>query len=78
YPNVRDAVWEWIKIHSKKVAEIYQGTGIFGRVMADVIPLLGIGRVEEVERFFEANPIEGAEKGIRQGIEILKAVSRIV
>ncbi|ABP94750.1 peptidase M1, membrane alanine aminopeptidase [Metallosphaera sedula] len=78
YPNVRDAVWEWIKIHSKKVAEIYQGTGIFGRVMADVIPLLGIGRVEEVERFFEANPIKGAEKGIRQGIEILKAVSRIV
>ncbi|MCG3108337.1 Leucyl aminopeptidase [Metallosphaera sp. J1] len=77
YPGVRDAVWEWIKIHARKVAEIYQGTGIFGRVMADVIPLLGVGRVEEVEKFFEANPIRGSEKGIKQGIEILKAVSRI-
>lgn len=34
--------------------------------MADVIPLLGVGRVEEVEKFFEANPIRGSEKGIKQ------------
>ncbi|MEM0289554.1 MAG: M1 family metallopeptidase [Metallosphaera sp.] len=77
YPSVREAVWEWIKLHAKKVAEIYGGTGIFGRVMADVIPLLGVGREEEIERFFKENQIKGAEKGIQQGLEILKAVSRI-
>ncbi|QKR00369.1 M1 family metallopeptidase [Metallosphaera tengchongensis] len=77
FPSVREAVWEWIKIHINKVAEIYSGTGIFGRVMSDVIPLLGVGREVEVSEFFQKNKIKGAERGIQQGLELLKAVSKL-
>jgi Aminopeptidase N len=77
YPDVRDAVWEWLKIHFERVSGMYSGTGIFGRALSDVIPLLGLGRETEVEEFFRKNPLKENERGVRQGLEIMKALSRL-
>ncbi|AWR93512.1 M1 family metallopeptidase [Acidianus brierleyi] len=77
YPEVRYAVWTWLKTNIQFIARIYQGTGILGRVMSNVIPILGLGRETQVEDFFSKNKVSGAEKGILQGLEILKAYSKL-
>ena len=77
YPEVRYAVWTWLKTNIQFIARIYQGTGILGRVMSNVIPILGLGRETQVEDFFSKNKVSGAEKGILQGLEILKVYSKL-
>ncbi|MEW9491256.1 MAG: M1 family metallopeptidase [Candidatus Aramenus sulfurataquae] len=77
YPEVRDSVWIWLKTNLQFVRRIYQGTGILGRTLSTIIPIIGVGREEEVEKFFKENKLPEAEKGILQGLEILKAFSRL-
>lgn len=77
YPEVRYAVWTWLKTNIQFIARIYQGTGILGRVMSNVIPILGLGRETQVEDFFNKNKVPGNQKGILQGLEILKVYSKL-
>ncbi len=77
YPEIRNAVWIWLKTNMQFIRRIYQGTGILGRTLSSIIPILGIGREEEVERFFKENEMPEAEKGIQQGLELLKAYSKL-
>ena len=77
-PDARDLAWIWLKVNIGRLLKLYEGTGRLSRILLSVIPLLGIGRVEEVERFFEENRIPEAEKGIEAGIEKLKIYDRLV
>jgi len=60
----------------------FQNLQFKGRVLIELESerdvILGIGRVEEVKRFFEENRIPEAEKGIEAGIEKLKIYDRLV
>jgi len=60
----------------------FQNLQFRGRVLIELESerdvILGICRVEEVERFFEENRILEAEKGIEAGIEKLKIYDRLV
>ncbi len=76
-PFARNAVWSWLKLNIERIREIYAGTGIFGRVLSDTIPLLGIGIEEEVSKYFEAKQMKEAEKGIKVGLEILYSLSKL-
>ncbi|MFP3164387.1 MAG: M1 family metallopeptidase [Acidianus sp.] len=75
--EAKEAVWSWLKTYMDNIRKYYQGTGILGRVLSDVLPILGIGREKEVEDYFNKHPMPEAEKGIRQGIEKLKIFSRL-
>ncbi len=77
YPEVRPAVWTWFKTNIQFIRKIYQGTGILGRVMSNILPILGLGIEAQVEDFFRQNKIPESEKGISQGLEILKAYSKL-
>jgi len=77
-PDARDLAWTWLKVNIGRLLKLYEGTGRLSRILLSVIPILGIGRVEEVERFFEENKIPEAEKGIEAGIEKLKIYDRLV
>jgi len=46
--------------------------------MLRIIPILGVGRVQEVEDFFRSHKIPEADAGIRSGMEILQAYDRLV
>jgi len=77
-PDARDLAWIWLKVNIGRLLKLYEGTGRLSRILLSVIPILGVGRVEEVERFFEENKIPEAEKGIEAGIEKLKIYDRLV
>jgi len=77
-PDARDLAWTWLKVNVGRLLKLYEGTGRLSRILLSVIPILGIGRVEEVEKFFEENKIPEAEKGVEAGIEKLKIYDRLV
>ncbi len=76
-PFVRRAVWTWLKNNVEKIREIYRGTGIFGRVLSDTIPLLGIGIETEVSTYFKEKQLREGERGIKVGLEILDSLSKL-
>jgi len=77
-PGARDVTWTWLKVNLGRLGKLYEGTGALSRVFQSAIPLLGIGRVKEVERFFDENRIPGTEKGIDSGLERLRIYDRFI
>jgi tricorn protease interacting factor F2/3 len=77
-PYCKDLTWNFIKAHIQKIEELYQSTGILSGALLSLIPILGIGRVEEFERFFADHEMRDAQVGVKAGIEKLKAYDRLV
>ncbi|HLI46891.1 MAG TPA: ERAP1-like C-terminal domain-containing protein, partial [Geobacterales bacterium] len=76
-PEIKTLAWTWVRTNFKALANIYAGTGIFGRSLAQIIPLLGLGRESEVEQFLTAQEIPEISTGIKDGLEMLKVFSRL-
>ena len=74
--SARDTTWLWIKINIARLRKLYEGTATLSRVLLSTIPILGIGRVQEFDRFFEENEIPEAKKGIEAGLERLRIYDR--
>jgi tricorn protease interacting factor F2/3 len=77
-PHARDIAWVWIKSSMPHLREVYEGTGDISRLLQSCIPILGIGRIEEVERYFNENSVPEAQNGINAGLEKLKICQRFV
>ena len=77
-PHARDTAWMWIKSSMSHLREVYEGTGDISRLLQSCIPILGIGRIEEVERYFNDNRVPEAQNGINAGLEKLKIYQRLV
>lgn len=76
-PQAKDVAWAWFRENIEKLQAIYRGTGILSD-LARGISMLGIGRVKEVESFFEEHKMPDAEAGIKAGLEELRAYDRLV
>ncbi|HJX23969.1 MAG TPA: M1 family metallopeptidase [Candidatus Bathyarchaeia archaeon] len=76
-PDGRDVVWTWMKANIEKLKEYYSASGALSRMMPSILPLLGIGKAADMERFFNENPIPEAETGIRAGLEKLRIYDRL-
>jgi len=77
-PYARQAAWTWIKLNISYLKETYEGTGDLSQLLQFCIPILGIGRVEEAERYFDENRVREAQNGINAGLEKLKIYQRLV
>lgn len=77
-PEARDIAWTWLQSNMDKLQELYQGTGVLPEIFMNATPILGIGRIEEVENFFAAHKLPGAEVGINAGLERLQVYDRLV
>jgi aminopeptidase N len=77
-PYARQAAWTWIKLNISYLKETYEGTGDLSQLLQFCIPILGIGRVEETERYFDENRVREAQNGINAGLEKLKIYQRLV
>jgi tricorn protease interacting factor F2/3 len=77
-PYAKDTTWTWLKSSMPHLRRVYEGTGDLSRLLQSCIPILGIGRVEEVERYFNENRIPEAQSGIKAGLEKLKIYQRLV
>lgn len=77
-PEAKATTWMWLKVNLMRLRTLYEGTGTLSRILLSAIPHLGVGRVGEVERFFEETKLPEAEKGIEAGLERLKIYDRFV
>lgn len=77
-PDARQTVWEWLTLNMTYLRKVNEGSGELGQVLQYCIPILGLGRVEEAERFFEQNRVPEAERGIDAGLERLRIYQRLV
>jgi len=77
-PHARDTAWAWIELNMSHLREVYEGTGELSPLLQSCIPILGIGKVEEMKRYFEENRIPEAQNGIKTGLEKLGIYQRLV
>jgi tricorn protease interacting factor F2/3 len=77
-PRGKDLSWNFIKTNLQKLAELYQSTGILSGVFLSLIPMLGVGRGQEFERFFADHKMPDAEIGIKAGLEKLHAYDQLI
>jgi len=76
-PNAQTVTWAWLRSNLEKLREFYRGTGILSGTLLGMIPILGVGRVSEVERFFDDHEIPEAHVGISAGLEKMRAYDRL-
>lgn len=77
-PQAKDVAWNWLQSNMDKLQELYRSTGTLSGVFLSLIPILGIGKVQEVEHFFDRHKMPEAEMGIKAGLERLRAYDRFV
>jgi tricorn protease interacting factor F2/3 len=77
-PQAKDVAWTWLQSNIVKLQELYRSTGTLSGVFLSLIPILGIGKVQEVEDFFDEHKMPEAEMGIKAGLERLRAYDRFV
>jgi tricorn protease interacting factor F2/3 len=77
-PEAKDIAWNWLQSNIAKLQEMYHRTGILPEVFLSIIPILGTGRVQEMEDFFDKRRMPDSEVGIRAGLERLRAYDRLV
>jgi len=71
-PDARNATWNWLSTNLEWVRKLYEGTGVLSRYLTGGIPYFGIGRAEEVKKFFARNKPPEAGRGIEAGLEKLQ------
>lgn len=77
-PHAKDLLWTWLQLNLEKIRDLYQNTGVLSGMFGALIPILGIGRIQEVENFFGKHKMPEAEMGIKAGLEKLRAYDRLV
>jgi tricorn protease interacting factor F2/3 len=69
--------WNWLQSNIEKIREMYSSTGVLSVAFITILPVLGVGRIQEVESFFGKHDMPEAEVGIKAGLEKLRAYDRL-
>lgn len=76
-PQAKDVAFTWLQQNLERLHSYYKGSGILTGVLGHIIPILGVGRVQETETLFEQHKMPDAEMGINAGLEKLRAYDRL-
>ncbi len=77
-PHAKDIAWTWLQSNMEKLRELYKDTGVLSDIFSSVIPILWVGRIQQVEDFFGKHIMPDAEVGIKAGLEKAGAYDRLV
>jgi tricorn protease interacting factor F2/3 len=77
-PHSREAVWNWLPQHIDDLHRIYQDSVYMSRIMEETIPMLGLGRMDELRKELASRSIPEAERGIKKGLELLEIYSSLL
>jgi tricorn protease interacting factor F2/3 len=77
-PKGRGFMLESLEQAVKELQEVFVGTGTTSRTLEQIIPLLGIGRENQVLEVVQKVRSPETEKGIKKGAELLEIYSRFV
>ena len=75
-PAGRPVLWPWLTTHLPRLEELFRGAGLLSRTLEITLPVLGLGRGEEVRSYFANRPFPDADRGIRKGLERLAVLER--
>jgi tricorn protease interacting factor F2/3 len=73
----RASLWGWVRDHRAFLDELDSGSGILSRVLAYLIPLVGLGQGERVRKDLREHPFAYGAKGTREGLEQLGHFQRL-
>ncbi|MCI4364490.1 MAG: M1 family metallopeptidase [Thermoplasmata archaeon] len=69
--------WAWLKKNLREMEDRARGSWALARLLERTIPLVGLGRREEVERYFASESFPEAANGIRKSLEVLSLETRL-
>jgi tricorn protease interacting factor F2/3 len=69
--------WTWLKKNLREMEDRARGSWALARLLERTIPLVGLGRREEVERYFASESFPEAANGIRKSLEVLSLETRL-
>lgn len=78
-PHARAQAWRFIQDHWKELSKRFSGgnVGLFSRIIEGATASFSRGtEISEVEVFFKAHPVRGAERAMKQAIETARSTSR--
>jgi tricorn protease interacting factor F2/3 len=76
-PVGRPLVWPWLTTHLPRLEELFRGSGFLSLALESTIPIVGIGRGEEVRSFFETHAYPEGARGLAKGLERLAILERL-
>jgi tricorn protease interacting factor F2/3 len=65
-PDAKSVTWEWFRSNVEKLIRIYEGTAQLSGIMRSYLPIIGVGRHDEVESLLRAHPVPGADATIER------------
>jgi tricorn protease interacting factor F2/3 len=76
-PSSRARAWEWLRSNVREFERRGRGGPLLAQLMIRALPLVGLGRLEEVRAFFATERFPEGDIGVRKGIEYLEAFERL-
>jgi tricorn protease interacting factor F2/3 len=75
-PVARGALWEWLQSRLPRLDELFRGAGLLSLALERSVPILGIGRGDEVREYFRTHPYPEGARGLAKGLERLQILER--
>jgi tricorn protease interacting factor F2/3 len=76
-PVARAQMWAWFRERTPRLAEFFRGSGLLTLTLERTIPMLGLGRGDEVRAYFAEQPFPEGARGIAKGLERLRILERM-
>ncbi len=76
-PVGRPLVLPWLEEHLPELAATFRGSGFLPLLLEHSLPLAGLGRVDEVRRFFAGHPYPEGTRGVAKGLEHLERLEAL-
>ncbi|MGA8302507.1 MAG: M1 family metallopeptidase [Thermoplasmata archaeon] len=76
-PAGRAVLWPWLQSHLPQLDELFRGAGLLSPTLESAIPILGLGRGDEVPEFFRTHSFPEGDRGIGKGLERLSILERL-
>jgi tricorn protease interacting factor F2/3 len=76
-PAGREVVWTWLTRHMDEIAAGLRGSVQVANLFDRALPLVGLGRAEELRAFFRGHPCPEGTRGIAKGLERLEVYERL-
>ncbi len=76
-PAGRSVLWPWLTHQLPRLDELFHDSGLLSRTLEITIPVLGLGRGDEVRGYFARHEYPEAARGIDKGLERLSVLERV-
>ena len=75
-PVGRPILWQWFTSHLPQLDQLFHGSGLLSLALETTIPVLGLGRGDELRAFFRDHAFPEGARGIAKGLERLTILER--